>query len=683
MNNAKILIADDSITMLKLVEMILLKEGYEVITASDGLEAINKIFNYKPDLIISDVTMPVMNGYQVCRLIKEEPETKHIPFIMLTAKDQKSDKFWGLKTGADEFLTKPFEPQMLVRTVQAMLQKFPPKKHIFDSIKEEKLFTAEEIIMRVNELLDKRLYESTVLNEISIISESIHNYQEIIEKVFSIINKVMDFDVAFFMLVFEDKTEIYRLIVTKYGMKIFDSLKEEALEEYNKAKEKKYEKTKKIFIEDLLKINEFTSENINASLNSRLHIKLKVRNKLLGIFSIGSIEENVFEKSKELVEMISRQIAIVIDSAILYNQVKNLAELKSRSLNIVTQVGELMGSMTDMNNLMKLIVSMAINVTSASVGSLLLYQKETNSLVFKVATGEKAQSLHGKHLKIGQGLAGYCALKCKTVNVANTGQDKRFDSSFDKEIGFSTQSVLCVPLLHKGKLVGVLEVINKKDKAQFTKEDEEILITLGNQIATALENARLYNEVQEIFISTVQSLSSAIDAKDKYTHGHSKRVCIYSLAIADVLKLPEEVKANLRLSALLHDIGKIGIPEAILTKPTRLTEEEFEQIKQHPEIGAKIIEPVKLLHKIISGIRFHHERYDGRGYPYGLKGKMIPLAGRIMAVADTYDAMTSDRSYRKGLSPKIALDEIQTCSGTQFDPEIVKAFLIAIKKFIV
>lgn len=176
-------------------------------------------------------------------------------------------------------------------------------------------------------------------------------------------------------------------------------------------------------------------------------------------------------------------------------------------------------------------------------------------------------------------------------------------------------------------------------------------------------------------LETIKSLALALEARDPYTLGHSEQVTAYSVAIAERMKLSREEIERIREAGLLHDIGKIGITDAILLKPDRLTAEEYDKIKEHPEIGKRILAPVRSLADKIPFIYYHHERYDGKGYPEGLKGEKIPLGARIIAVADTFQAMTSDRPYRKALSRQIAIDELNHNKGTQFDPKIVDEFL--------
>lgn len=192
---------------------------------------------------------------------------------------------------------------------------------------------------------------------------------------------------------------------------------------------------------------------------------------------------------------------------------------------------------------------------------------------------------------------------------------------------------------------------------------------LSNNKATALR------DLKELFYKTIKSISSALDAKDPYTHGHSQRVTLYSLILANELNLPSVQMESIEIASLLHDIGKIGIPESILCKPGRLTNEEFEIMKLHPERGEQMILKISKLKTISDWLKNHHEKWDGTGYPSKLKGEDIPLVARIIAIADTYDAMTSTRSYRVALTHEIAIEEIKKCAGTQFDPELAEKFV--------
>ncbi|HMK52603.1 MAG TPA: HD domain-containing phosphohydrolase, partial [Thermodesulfobacteriota bacterium] len=224
------------------------------------------------------------------------------------------------------------------------------------------------------------------------------------------------------------------------------------------------------------------------------------------------------------------------------------------------------------------------------------------------------------------------------------------------------------------------EAVNKQDGGKFNKEDLSLLTSLADQVAVALDNSRLYQELEEMFFQMADSFADAIEKRDPYTGGHTRRVTLYSEAIAKYLPLEPLQRKWLKITSVLHDIGKIGIEDYILKKPDRLNPEEFEVIKRHSEIGAKIVEHIRQLKEIIPGVKYHHEQVDGKGYPDGLMGEDIPPLARIVAVADTYDALTTDRPYRKAMGKEAAVEEMKRCSGTQLDKEVVEAFIQAYEK---
>ncbi len=234
--------------------------------------------------------------------------------------------------------------------------------------------------------------------------------------------------------------------------------------------------------------------------------------------------------------------------------------------------------------------------------------------------------------------------------------------------------MLIVPVKIKDESLGFLCITNRVDGFNFKEDEIQLALTFIHKLSLRLENNTLYEITYNNLINTLKTLILTIEARDRYTKNHSERVTAVALEIAKELGCSEQERDAIRFGGYLHDIGKIGVRDTVLLKPGKLTKEEFEEIKQHPVIGDNIIQPLGSfpLERLL--IRHHHERFDGTGYPDGLKGEEIPLIARILAVADTYDSMTSTRPYRKGLSHEIAIDEIKRCSGTQFDPEVAKAF---------
>jgi HD-GYP domain-containing protein (c-di-GMP phosphodiesterase class II) len=275
----------------------------------------------------------------------------------------------------------------------------------------------------------------------------------------------------------------------------------------------------------------------------------------------------------------------------------------------------------------------------------------------------------GKIQRLASELLVWMARRKTSLLINDLKADKQFGW-----LGDDAQSLLAVPLQRGEQVLGCLYTL-EKEHGDFDSVDSKLLNSIANESAIYLENAVLFEDVHGLMMGLLHSLTSAVDAKDAYTCGHSERVAALSKMLAQQAGMEEAFVERIYMAGLLHDVGKIGVPEAVLRKPGRLTAEEFEAMKKHPAIGARILEDVKQIKDIIPGVLHHHERYDGRGYPDGLSGQNIPLMGRIICLADCFDAMTSTRTYRKAMPLEVALADIRRCSGTQFDPGLAEAFL--------
>ena len=351
---------------------------------------------------------------------------------------------------------------------------------------------------------------------------------------------------------------------------------------------------------------------------------------------------------------------------------------------IMLNASRVVVSSLDPERVSELVLRESSGALDTEHASLFLINEESGHLELNKAIGFSEDELDNiKILGSWEVVNGQVVKKGNPLIVNNIHTDPAFKK---RNLPFLRQklpihSFLAVPLRSDKKVIGVLIVSNRKRTGcLFTKEDEGFLMGLSNHIAIALMNAKLYKRLKDLYVNTIASLVKALEAKDPYTGGHSERVMKYALAIGKEMRLGEEALENVRLSSLLHDIGKVGIKDDVLIKNGQLSEAEKEEIYKHPSIGARIVESIDSSHKIIRGIQEHHERFGGGGYPRGLKGSAISLEARIISVADAYDALTSDRPYQKRYLVKEVYKEIIKGSSTRFDPKIVKAFINSFTK---
>jgi HD-GYP domain-containing protein (c-di-GMP phosphodiesterase class II) len=337
-------------------------------------------------------------------------------------------------------------------------------------------------------------------------------------------------------------------------------------------------------------------------------------------------------------------------------------------------ISRTISSTLKLDDILKIILDFSIKTSGANRGSVMLLDEKKNIFSAKVAYNISEKVIRETTFAIDENTFGWVVKNKKPLYIKDFEQDKRF--SKEETVDYKIKQLLMVPIIIENEVKGVISLEN----ASFTTDIINLLVSFSEQVAVAINNARLYQKIQDSYFEIVKALAQAIEAKDPYTHGHSERVMKHSLAIAPRLGLSKEEKDSLRYAAILHDIGKIGVRGIILNNPNGLTTEEYDEVKRHPIIGENIISPIELLQPIRPLIRHHHEWYNGKGYPDVLSGKNIPLGARILAVADAYDAMKSDRPYRKALTEETAIQELKGGNGTQFDPKIVEVFLELLKQ---
>lgn len=345
-------------------------------------------------------------------------------------------------------------------------------------------------------------------------------------------------------------------------------------------------------------------------------------------------------------------------------------------LQSLMQLSALINSSLDPAEVRKIAVETVPRCVGADVASLLLIDEKTGELYFEVASGASVETLKTIRLKPGEGVAGWVARRGGAIIVDDVRNDRRFTASVDNRTGYETRTMIVAPVATGEKLWGVLQVINKLE-GTFTEDDLDLVRALADQVAVAIENASIYQELRDTFLGVTTALAEALEKRDAYTAGHTRRVHDYSLLIAHRLSMAEDELDDLRLAAILHDIGKIGVSDQVLRKPGRLDPLEFEEMSRHPDAGRQILKHLPRLEGVLPGVLHHHEQYDGTGYPARLRGEEIPLIARIIGVADAFDAMTSDRPYRQALPVETAIAELERCRGIQFDPAAVDALVAA------
>jgi HD-GYP domain-containing protein (c-di-GMP phosphodiesterase class II) len=349
----------------------------------------------------------------------------------------------------------------------------------------------------------------------------------------------------------------------------------------------------------------------------------------------------------------------------LSDLVRRLAEYE----NLFEIGGRLAGTL-DVQTVLERALENAESVCQAETSSIWELDEERQELFFRVVRGKAAGAIRNLRVPVGEGLVGSVARSGVPEMVNDVSSDPRWrgDSTL-----FQTRAILTVPLVAEGRVIGVMQLLNPVQRDDFTEGDLRRMNLFAGILAHPLQNARLHTAQRRQFFTMVTALAEALDRRDPYTGGHVRRVVAYSLLLGFQMMLSREELQDLWLASTLHDIGKIATPDRILGKPSPLDRDEVEIMKRHPVDGAAIVQHLAN-DNVLKGVRNHHERVDGKGYPDGLSGDGLPPVARIIAVADTYDAMTTSRPYRAGLPPERAAQEIRASAGTQLCPSVVEAF---------
>jgi len=489
--NPILLIVDDEPAGRQALESVLITQDYDIVFASNGFEALKKARDLQPDVILLDVMMPDLDGYEVCRLLRADPRVAEVPVVMVTALDDRDSRLRGLEAGADDFITKPIDRGELRARVRTITR-----------------------LNRYRRLQDER--------------------------------------------------------------------------------------------------------------------------------------------------------------AKLERQLDRLTALRTIDLAITASL--------DLDIILTVLLQQVAVQLSVDAAAVLLYNPATQTLDFTTGRGFRSSSIQSTHLRIGQGFAGQAAQERRLVCVPDLETHALDDEKIQILLEDGFKACFVVPLLAKGQVEGVLEIFHRSPLNPST-EWLDFFEALGQQAAIAIDNARLFERLQRsnsdlmlAYDATIEGWSRALDLRDKETEGHTLRVTKMTMQLAQMEGISNDELIHIRRGALLHDIGKLGIPDNILLKSQALTEEEWAIMRMPPTYAYEMLAPIAYLRPALEIPYCHHEKWDGTGYPRGLKQDRIPLAARIFAVVDVWDALRSDRPYRKGWPEDKVLAYIEQEAGKHFDPHVAKIF---------
>jgi PAS domain S-box-containing protein len=348
---------------------------------------------------------------------------------------------------------------------------------------------------------------------------------------------------------------------------------------------------------------------------------------------------------------------------------------RNRELSVINDIAATVSRSLKLDDVLGAALDKSMEILGRSQAGIFLWDDYEGRLKLSACRNMPASVLgEPSGLRPEKCLCGHAFEKGELLNISNYVKDPRFAGTRKK-----SDRVIIVPIPHHDKMLGVMFFYPERGWKP-TESELRLLTAVGHQVGVAIENAHLYQKLQDSYLETIKALALAVDAKDPYTRDHSEKVRKWAIGIAEELGLGEDAVRDISYASLLHDLGKLGTSELVLNKPGKLTDEEYEEIRQHPLAGSKMLANIPILKEAQRIVISHHEFFSGGGYPHGIQGEDIPLGARIIAVADAFEAMTADRPYRPALPPEKAKEKLRELGGTQFDPQVVETFLQLLKR---
>ncbi len=524
---------------------------------------------------------------------------------------------------------------------------------------------------RLYEESNRRLSELSTIQEVSIAATSTINFDQALERVVDAMQQLLHFQVFGFLLVDEQTGELhlhpsYRGIDAEVAEKLDLRLGRGITGCVA-------ETGRPLLVLDVSQNPRYL--DAIPGIRSEMCVPLKIGERAIGVIDVESDQANAFsEDDLRLLSTLAGQLAVTIENARLFAE----TEKKANDLALLLGTSIAISSTLDLDQILETVAHQITASLVATFCRITLLDETREGLVIRAVSPIRDKTVEdGFGRRYPLAMAPWHRQVVETSELVVLRQDvpERALSDAERKMALTEEvkSAALIPLIVGGRVLGVISLGEERswERSPFTKEKVDLCQSIAAQAAVAIENARLYEELQQSFLQTIAALAAAVDAKDPYTGGHSQRTTELAATIAQKLGLSGEEIEVIRYAGLLHDVGKIGINEQILGKPGSLNAEEWVEIRKHPAIGANIVERAALLQNLVPVIMHHHEHYDGQGYPDGLRGDDIPLKARILAVADAYEAMTSDRAYRPAMTVEQALATLREGAGQQWDGEIV------------
>jgi response regulator RpfG family c-di-GMP phosphodiesterase/putative methionine-R-sulfoxide reductase with GAF domain len=704
----------------------------KIFTASNGREGIELARREEPTVILLDIVMPGMDGYEVARIMKADEQLKHIPLIFLTAlKTDKKSRIKALEIGAEAFLAKPIDETELTAQVRAMARIHTAmdrdkqdKLELADLVKErtktieielEQRRKAEQeasqalaklkhnqlaLLLLMEEMKDEidarkqaednlkgRLTELGILAEFSQALSHLMTPEQIGQKIIDLATQKLNWHHIAIRQYNPEKNTLRLLAFSQPGLD--DENKQRSITEHLDSVIPNSESGMSGWVlknKQLVRLGDVSQDEhyleTYPGIRSGLYVPILTSERAIGVISVESEQPEAFSPADErTVTTLAAQAAIALENSRLYIQTTH----RLKNIESLRQIDRAISVSFDMKSTLAIITETAQNQLNVSAVNILLYNQHSQTLDYAYGQGFRSPAVRKMHLHLREGPAGQVAMDRKILQIfdlkgVNAGKLPANLASED------FVSYVGVALQARSKVNGVLEIYNR---TELKPEGDwyDFLEAFAHQASIAIDNAKLFDDLQNLnmqislaYDTTIESWASTLEMRDKTSLGHAQRVTSICMQMASGLGLDPESVSSIRHGALLHDIGMLGVPESILFKPGELNPQEREVVRQHPVFAYNLLSSISGWRQAIDIPYCHHERWDGSGYPQGLKKEVIPLAARICAVVDVYDTLLMERPFRAAWESARAIQYINDGAGSQFDPEIVRIFLAMLRE---